>query len=322
MFSIAPYSVTLVDERQQQTDLWSLPGKKNLHAVLLDYYTKELKTYTPMGGNKLFRAAGLFRGSPTTVAGLYETGEHGTESPLYDVKQKRISHRKQRTEADMLPFYFLFVLPKSDVTARRQRGILLLGRHKNFGVRTITIPHLKHYVEGNFPGLSLQIQRIVPATLAHSLAEQGALKAIRLQKSRFPTTLEGLLTEEDKKNFQSIEIVVKAKRKGAFPSISRFAELLSGRGSMQSFYVSDDLQCDNIKLDVEVGGRMRRIDIGRQRVMSNVDITDDIEIDATGHPTAESWYAYADSLASSLLSTPSIPTAVKTSTEPHPTATT
>jgi hypothetical protein len=314
MFAIAPYSVVLNDDRQQPIDLWALPGKHSLRSVLLSYYSQELNTYTPIGSNKLFRIAKMFQGDSNSIAGSYETGEHGTESPLYDVRRKQISHKKKKTEADMVPFNFLWVFPKSDIAARRKRGLLLLARHKNLGIRTITIPHLKHYVEGSFPGLSLEVQRMVPATLAHSIASKGTLKAIRLIRRRFPSTLEGLLTEDDKASFQSIEIVVKAKKKGGFGS-ERFANLLAGEGNMQSFYVSDDLQCDNIKLDVEVGGRMRRIDVGRQRVMSNVEITDEIDLDATGFPTIESWYAYADDMAGSLLSSRAFQMRVKTAIE-------
>lgn len=316
MFAIAPYVIELLDEQREQVDLWSFNNNNNLRQVLIDYYLQELDTYRAMGGKRLFRVSELLVAANISVAGKYETGEHGLRSTIYDVEQRAVSHEKGTTEADMLPFMFSFVLPKSDQVSKRKKGILLLSRTKNFGIRTLTIPHLKAHIEARFPGYHFDIKRVFPAALARTLLEQGTLKAIRLIKYQVPNSLEDFLDQDDRANIQTVEIVLKARRKGSFFSKERFQQLLSGTGSFRALYESADMACNNVKLDIEIGGKLRRIDIGKQRVSSNIDITDDVEVDDSGFPSSNSWFAKADEIAASLFETMDITVDLQTSINP------
>ena len=316
MFAIAPYAIDLLDEQQQQVDLWNFYNNNNLHQVLIDYYRGELGTYCSLGRNRLFRVAKIFKASGISVAGKYETGEHGLESTIYDVENRAVSHQKGTSEADMFPFYFSFVLPNSDQLSKRKKGLLLLSRTKAYGIRTITIPHLKKHIEARFPGYSFNIKRVFPAALAQTLLSQGTLKAIRLIKYQVPSSLEDFLDRDDRASVQTVEIVLKARKNSSFFSKERFLQLLSGNGSFRALYESADMACDNVKLDVEIGGKLRRINVGKQLVSSNIEITDEIEVDATGFPSKESWFKKADEIASSLLETMDIAVEFVTSVEP------
>jgi hypothetical protein len=318
MFAIAPYAIELLDEQREQVDLWDFNKNNNLRQVLIDYYVQELDTYRTMGGKRLFRVSELFSATDISVAGKYETGEHGLRSTIYDVEQRAISHEKGISEADMFPFIFSFVLPKSDQISKRKKGILLLSRTKNFGIRTLTIPHLKTYIEARFSGYHFDIKRVFPAALARTLLDQGTLKAIHLIKYRVPSSLEDFLDQEDRASIQTVEVVLKARAKGSFLSKARFQKLLSGKGTFRELYESADMACDNVKLDIEIGGKLRRIDIGKQRVSSNIDVTDDIEVDDTGFPSLGSWFAKADEIAVSLLGTMDITIDLQTSVRPMP----
>ena len=130
MFAIAPYAIELLDEQHEQVDLWSFNNNNNLREVLIGYYLQELDTYQTMGRNRLFRVSEMFTATNISVAGKYETGEHGLRSTIYDVEQRAVSHEKGTSEADMLPFMFSFVLPNSDQISKRKKGILLLSRTK------------------------------------------------------------------------------------------------------------------------------------------------------------------------------------------------
>lgn len=293
--------------------LWNFNNNNNLRKVLVDYYQQELNTYRAIGGNRLFRVSEMFTATDISVAGKYETGEHGLRSSIYDVERQSISHEKGTSEADMLPFLFSFILPRSDQINKRKKGLLLLSRTKNLGIRTLTIPHLKSYIEARFPGYRFDIQRVFPAALARTLLDQGTLKAIRLIKYRVPNSLEDFLDQDDRANIQTVEIVLKARRNGSFFSKERFEQLLSGNGSFHTLYESADMACDNVKLDIEIGGKLRRIDIGRQRVSSNIDISDDIEVDDTGFPSIETWFVKADEIATSLFEAMNITIDLQTS---------
>ncbi len=129
MFAIAPYVIELLDEQMKQVDLWSFNKNNNLRQVLIDYYQNELNTYREMGGKRLFRVSKLFTATNISVAGTYETGEHGLRSTIYDVTQRAISHEKGTNEADMLPFMFSFILPNSDqINKRKKVSFYCLGQ--------------------------------------------------------------------------------------------------------------------------------------------------------------------------------------------------
>lgn len=299
MFSVAPYLIQLLDEQQQPLDLWKFHGNNNLRSALIDYYTSEKDRYTQFESNRIFRIPNVFESNEMSVAGTYQTGEFGYSGHLYDTKQKKISHKKQTSEADMVPFQFTFITPKSDIERLRQKGLLLLARHKSYGVRTITIPHLKLHIEKRFPGVRLDIKRLMPATLARLMLQKGHLQAIRLIKHKLPSTLEGLLDEPDKEVFQDVEIVIKAKRNKFF-SPEKFLKILEGKADFQSLYSIGEMSCNNVKLDIEIGGRSRRINVGSKLVKSDIEITEEIEVDASGYPTNKSWFSHIDELANQL----------------------
>jgi len=307
-----------LDEQRNAVDLWSFNNNQNLRQVILEYYLQELETYRSLGGNRLFRVSEIYSASNISIAGKYETGEHGFKTTIYDVEAKAVSHEKGPSEADMLPFMFSFILPNSDLQSKRKKGLLLLARTKTYGVRTLTIPHLMHYIEARFPGYSFNVNRVFPAALAQTLLSQGTLKAIRLIKNRLPNSLEDFLDQDDRSKIQNIEIVVKARRDMSFFSKDYFLQMLAGKGNFRALYESVDMACDNVKLDVEIGGKIRRIDIGKQRVSSNIDITEDIEVDITGYPSKETWFAKADELGESLLESIGTTVAIKTSTKIFP----
>lgn len=313
MFAIAPYSIELLDEQRKQVDLWKFNNNDNLRQVLIDYYVQELNTYRTMGSKRLFRVSEIFTATDISVAGKYETGEHGLRSTIYDIEQRAISHEKGISEADMIPFMFSFILPNSDQLSKRKKAILLLSRTKNFGIRSLTIPHLKTYIEARFSGYRFDIKRIVPAALARTLLDQGTLKAIHLIKHRVPNSLEDFLDQADSASIQTVEVVLKARTKSSFLSKLPFQKLLSGKGTFRELYESADMACDNVKLVVEIGGKLRRIDIGRQRVSSNIDVTDDVDVDDTGFPSIESWFAKADEIGISLFETMDVTIDLQTS---------
>lgn len=122
MFAIAPYAIELLDEQMEQVDLWNFNKNNNLRQVLIDYYLQELNTYRALKGNRLFRVSEMYAATNISVAGKYETGEHGLRSTIYDIEQKAISHEKGTSEADMLPFMFSFILSTSDQVIKQKRA--------------------------------------------------------------------------------------------------------------------------------------------------------------------------------------------------------
>ena len=152
MFALAPYLVEVKDEFKQPQDLWNFFAKDTLHAVLTDYFKSNLRNYQESVGKhqRMFMVSQLCKGTPTSISGVYQTGATGFDSDIYSKSLKKVSHKRQIDEADMLPFNFSFYMPKDTTAGQRKRGLLLLGRFNTLGVRQLTIPHLQVYFKADF----------------------------------------------------------------------------------------------------------------------------------------------------------------------------
>lgn len=92
------------------------------------------------------------------IYGIIETGEYGIESELVDVQTSRLAHRRQTTEADMMPFYFLIDIPEGV-----DEGILLIQRSGTFGIRKLLHGVMAPNFHLQFPELKLRFSPLVEA---------------------------------------------------------------------------------------------------------------------------------------------------------------
>jgi hypothetical protein len=249
----------------------------------------------------MFLVSKMHKGTSTSVSGIYQTGEFGFESDIYSTNRKAISHRRQTDEADMLPFNFSFYLPKDTTTAQRKRGLLLLGRFNQHGIRQLTIPHLQVSFKNTFQDLSLSIERVVPRVVMETLLERGSLKTIRLVKKQLPRDLADIFSDSDKDKVADFEIVIKSKRRSSFSDIDWLMRAVENRQHPSQIITMPAMQPDNIKLEIIVDGRSRVVDLGNPgKLSSNIEL-DSISPDRNGHPKTADWLKEADQLASSIV---------------------
>ncbi|HQR99191.1 MULTISPECIES: hypothetical protein [unclassified Polaromonas] len=303
MFAIAPYLVEVKDEKKQPQDLWDFYNKQNLRTVLLDYYKTQLGNYqvAPNKGKKMFLVAKLFKGTPTSVTGIYQTGAFGFESDIYSTTKKTIAHNRQSDEADMMPFNFSFYMPQQTTSGQRKRGLLLLGRFNTLGVRQLTLPHLQKHFKNRFPEFSLEINRVVPSIVLETLMSQGTLKTIRLVKKILPSDLADVFSSEDKEKVSEIEMVIRTKRKSSFSDIDWLIRAVEAKTHPRDIVTIPGFNHDNIKLEIQLDGHPRIVDLGNTgKLSSNIEISS-VKVHTNGHPDAKSWLGEADDLASSIV---------------------
>lgn len=282
MYSVSPYRVSISEvSTAKSVPLWDSNGK-GLTPWLYDYLEKKLGVLEKRPENRMVRLAKICANSDLTlVCGRLQTGEYGFTSELVDTNSSAISHERTAKEAEMIPFYFGFFAPK-----QADWCVLILQRFKNLGIHDFLVHKLQMDFGKAFPGLRLVVDRLVPSTLAKALLGGAEVKTLRLVSHKMPKAVEDALNQYDfEKHVSTTEIVIKAKRRGALPKISEFMEVLDGKKNLAEVVTMPDWNYDSLKLELEIGGRRRMVDIGKPyKVTPDVDITEDVQEGADGHP--------------------------------------
>lgn len=302
MFALAPYLVEIKDDKKQTQDLWKFNSSETLHTVLLDYYRTNLSTYhSSLGKEKrMFMVAAMYTGTPTSVCGTYQTGQFGYESDIYNTTYNKVAHKRKVDEADMMPFNFSFYLPRNTSAGQRKRGLLLLSRFNTLGVRGLTIPHLRHYFSNRFPSFTLEVSRVVPKVVLETILSQGSLKTIRLIKKSLPSDIADALSESDRERVQDVELVIHSKRRSCFSNLDWLMRVIDGKARPSEIVTIPSFEHDNIKLEIEIDGRIRTVDLGNTaKLSSNIEIAN-IMAGLNGHPNLDDWLREADELASGI----------------------
>jgi len=230
------------------------------------------------------------------ISGIVETGDYGYESTLYDVQSQSIAHHRTVNEAEMLPFYFIVQLPQNE-----DEGILLLQRFGQFGIKSTFCDNFIDYFESYYPQIALLIYPLVPLDLITEYLTNGRVTKVRFIKFSIPSDMADFIEHGHDEEGGQVEYVIKARRNGRIPIVDRLLNLVQRRGEVRSFYEIRDFEYDNIKVEVDINGRRRIIDLSHlERLSTYYDITENIEIGANGHPVFESIHEVAAGLLNDL----------------------
>lgn len=220
------------------------------------------------------------------VSGVIDAGEYGFEAELYSVTKRATAYHRLPTDAELIPFYFLLSVPAGEA-----RAILILERFRQFGIRSTLWSDFLAYMENFRDDLVFQLEPLIPAGVVDAIRSSEEIKSVRFIKFSLPSDItddldpDRQLAEDD----GVLELAVKAKRGSHLPMVDRFLSWLRGNQPLGEVIQIQGVEFDQVKLEVDVAGRTRTVDIGDfGRVRGQVDITDEIELDASGHPTFDS----------------------------------
>jgi len=300
VFAIAPYHVEVLDSRRQPQDLWNFYHKNSLR----DHVAKYLKSIVDLPINsdptKAFVLRKIFASTPESIGGVFRTGLMGFESEIFNVAAKAVTHNRKKEEADLVPFPFSFYMPKNVHASQRTRGLLLLSRFNTSGIRGIVVPHLRSNFAATFPDYTLNVERVLPDTVMKSLLANGEVKKIRLVKKTLPKDYADVLSDSDKQKFADLEVVLRTKKNCVFSDVDWLMKLLDKKSNINSVFTLPDFTPDNIKVELNHGGKSRTVNVGSPgQISSNIDISH-VAVDGTGHIASQDWLNEADDLASEI----------------------
>ena len=304
MFSIAPYLVQVVDLKDIPQDLNNI-NNGTLVKYLEQYFASirgAMNKASSNGGSqqRTFVYVDPYKGSVNSVAGYYKAGVYGHQSEIFNTSSKKTVHIRKKDEADLLPFHFNFYFPVTQNIADRTRGLLLLSRINNAGVRSIISPHLIESFSKAHPGLKLKIERFLPEKIVSNFTKDGSVKKIILVKNTLPKDLADAVSPNDYKKVQSMELIIKAKRYSKFDDVNWVMNRFKNGNSKfdpKAIFTLGDFTPDRVKVELTTGGRKRTIDMGNlHKIVAYVEI-EKPTIGVGNLITPQCWLDEADELA-------------------------
>jgi hypothetical protein len=228
------------------------------------------------------------------VSGTAERGDYGFGSTLFDMEVQKVSHDRQPTEADLIPYYFLFEThPGAD------EGILILERFGRGGIKGPLGSDLDAYLRDQYPEFRLDIRPLVTQQMIDQFLGNGRIVRIRLVRFGIPSDIADRYDIGHEEEEGIAEFRITAKRGRHIPLLDRIRAVLAGDLDLPRFLEVGGFQYDDVKIEFELGGRRRTLDLLHpNHFWPSIDVTDEVELDDDRHPV----FASVDDIARSLAS--------------------
>jgi hypothetical protein len=229
-----------------------------------------------------------------SVAGRIRLGEYGKAAPLINVKTKKKSYDKRKDDAELVPHFFYFYFPKGASV-----GILLVERRGHSGIFSL----LSDIVSSDFakahPKFNVVFKPLMPASVLNKFLNDGVLCEARFVSYKVPPDVADTLLTPGSQDKHEYEVIVRAKS-----HLKRlpFLNFFSGKKGLEKV-LEDHMgtTVDDIKIEVELGGRRRTIDLGNPgKLKASFEIDTSGFEDAAGFPLVGPMVNEAKNLAATL----------------------
>lgn len=192
-----------------------------------------------------------------TVCGIVESGAYGVEHDIRNVETGQTVYRKQKADADMLPFYFLFRVHNGANEAQ-----VVLQRNGNLGIFTIFKSTLVRYFKESYPELVLDLNPVIPEEIISERLRRGVVSRVRFVRfGHHPDLADFYATGDHTETTGTVELVVSAGRHRHFDfsSIQNFAR--SAHREARHLIEIRDFEYDTIKVEIDYEGQRQVVDL-------------------------------------------------------------
>lgn len=215
-----------------------------------------------------------------SVSGVIQKGEFGSENPLVNVETGETEYIKTLNQADMIPFYYLVVIPN-----QTDLGILAFQTTGNFGIKGEFELDFREFFRERNPEFDVRMERLVTQEVIEQYLGGGRITKLRLVNLRVPSDPADVYSTGLSEEQVDTEFVVKANRGLSFDIRDRLREVINGRRDISQLVEIQDIQYEGVKVEVEIArGKYRTINLGNiDQFRTNFDLPD-LDQGDDGHP--------------------------------------
>lgn len=224
------------------------------------------------------------------------SGIYGSSSDIIDANSKQVKFTKSATDIDTRPFYVFVIVPKDSENVTVQKGMLIFQNVGQYGIKTITTEYMQMYFSSNW-GITLKCRTIAPNLFIKKVIRQDNLKKLVMVKN---------LRSSDRSDNVGLGYGKEVREIADL----NFSEALWNRmmdkirwvaGSKYNLFEFESKKYDTLKVVVDIGGRIRKIDLHNLENLSIIEaIPDEIRM-PDGHPNKEMLIEYFKQVAAEYL---------------------
>jgi hypothetical protein len=288
---LSAFSIRVLDRKSQEIKVLDNFNDSGLDLIdILENYLKDMyQKYIINNRTQKLSMVEDYKLDNRTLFGLLKTGEYGYETELHDIEKRTMSHEREPTEAEILPFYFNVDIPSS-----ADEAIVLLQR---FGLQGITSPFrtlIVNRFNKSFPGYEMRLNPLVPEQLVNMFAEEGYIERLRFVRFNLPKDIADAIGHPHAEKDYDVELVIRARTSSEVPIRVRIDQFFAGQRDNQGILELEGFDYDTTKVEMNIDGKKRTIDLSDfGKLRPNFDITKEVETGDDGHPTLLSLHTCA-----------------------------
>lgn len=207
------------------------------------------------------------------------SGTYGSASDILDGDGEKTVYQKKASDIDSRPFYLFIIFPKDNKKVIVQKGMLIFQNVGPLGIKTITTGLMKKYFAENFKS-TLICSTISVDLFIKKIIKKETIKRIRIARNLKPSDMADRIYPGYGHEVREIKNL--NFKDSVWDKIMNSIHYMAGNKS--SVFEFENVDYDNLKLIVDVGGRNRTIDIHNLSNLSIIEaIPDEIRM-ADGHP--------------------------------------
>lgn len=281
------------DKKPLQLD--SLDGSGDFLTVVHDSLKNRHNQFVPLsGGRRRLQITSDLRRRGRVVDAVVDVGESGHTSTMKDERSGEERFRRRNTDVEMIPLYFRVWSPKAANFAA-----FAFQHFGDYGCKTAIHEVIQDDLKKKFPNLVLSMREAVPGEVVERFFKRGLVKQLKFTRFGVPDDrAESYARLFDNTDEANLELRIVAKR-GNGLSLSNLAKSIFARQKISSkeIFELDGVEYNRFKMRVNLHGKEKWLTIGQFMTMhSRLDVSDEVEIEKTGHPRRESIEAVSQSL--------------------------
>ena len=267
-----------------------------LDSPLLDEHSNFLLRVRPM----------IYNVDESTRFITFEAGRYGYSAELVNTVDNRRTYTRRIVEAELLPFSALFWAPSSN-SRFLDKAILILERIGNIGIKNVLGRDIIGYFRQR--GCKLKMEYLLPDRFLSAILSNHRITKIRLIKHSIPADFADERLRGWDTHGGTLEMVLKLKQgfseaisgniRSILPRLRRRGATNSAEGS---FWRIGSFDYDNVKIEVDIGGGKRTIDLANiGKINPSILVSSSVEFNGeNGLPTTNSMLQEAKRLLEEL----------------------
>lgn len=207
------------------------------------------------------------------------SGVYGSSSDIIDGNTQKVKYKKKSSDIDTRPFYLMVVFPKDSERVVVQKGLFIFQNVGQFGVKTITTTLMQEFFSKGFH-ITLKCNTISSDLFVKKIIRQDNIKKLVMVKN-----IKSSDTSDNVRKGYGSEIREIGNLYFTEKMWSRMMDKIRYvAGGRYNLFEFEQIEYDNLKVVVDIGGRTRKINLHNLENLSIIEaIPDEIKM-ADGHP--------------------------------------